>query len=158
MAEKKYAKCILTKELIRKIPYYGGKSMVAHDGELNADCSIGYHCISKPMSFDEPHAHDFHETLCFIGGDPENITDLGADIEFTLDGEKHRIRTAAAVSIPKGMVHCPIVIKKVRKPFVFLEISLTRIWRPAGAPEKRSIPGRALDGGKRAGSKSRRSR
>ena len=36
----KYGKCIHTKDLIRNIPYYGGKSIVAHDGELDAKCSI----------------------------------------------------------------------------------------------------------------------
>lgn len=157
MAKKRYAKCILTKKLIREIPYYGGKSIVAHDGELNADCSMGYHCISKPMSFDEPHAHDFQEMLCFIGGDPTNIMDLGAEVEFTLDGEKHFIKKAAVVTIPKGLIHCPIVIKNVKKPFVFLEVSLTRIWRPAGAPQKKSIPARILGGGKAAKAKPRRS-
>ena len=148
MIKQKFAKHILAEKLIREIPYYTGKSIVAHDGELDADCSMGYHCISKPISFDEPHAHDFQEILCFIGGDPTNIMDLGAEIEFSLGGEKHVLTKPAVVSIPKGMVHCPIIIRKVRKPLVFLEVSLTRIWRPAGSPGKKSIPGRILSGGK----------
>jgi hypothetical protein len=93
--------------------------------------------------------------LCFIGGDPTNITDLGAQIEFTLGDEKHVITRPAIVSIPKGLVHCPIVIKKVKKPLVFLEVSLTRIWKPAGDPTKRSIPGRILSGGKTSKTKPR---
>lgn len=133
-AKTKYGDRILTKKLIRKIPYYGGKSIVAHDGELDADCSMGYHCIAKPMSFDHPHSHDFPEMLCFIGGNPEDITDFGAEIEFTLGGEKHRITTPAVVSIPGGVEHCPIVFKKVTKPIVFLEVSLTRIWKSGGPP------------------------
>jgi hypothetical protein len=72
----KYGKRILTKKLIREIGHYTGKSIVAHDGELDADCSLGYHCISKPMSFDHPHAHDFPEMLCFIGSNPLDITGL----------------------------------------------------------------------------------
>jgi hypothetical protein len=133
-AKTKYGKRILTKKLIREISHYTGKSIVAHDGELDADCSLGYHCISKPMSFDFPHSHDFPEMLCFIGGDPRDITDFGAEIEFTLGGEKHMITTPAVVSIPKGVKHCPIVFKKVEKPIVFLEVSLTRIWKPSGPP------------------------
>jgi hypothetical protein len=138
MAKKmKYGKCIHTKDLIRKIPYYGGKSIVAHDGELDADCSIGYHCIAKPMSFDIVHAHNFPEMLCFIGGNPTDITDFGAEIEFTLGGEKHKINKAAVVSIPSNVEHCPIVFTKVTKPLIFLEISLTRIWKPAGRNPKK---------------------
>ena len=142
MATKtKYGKHILTKKLIREIAHYTGKSIVAHDGELDTDCSMGYHCISKPMSFDHPHSHDFPEMLCFIGGNPLDITDFGAEIEFTLGGEKHLINTLAVVSIPKGVTHCPIIIKKVTKPIIFMEVSLTRIWKPSGPPPKK--PARA---------------
>ena len=129
MADK-YGKCINTTNLVREIPYYFGKSLVAHNGELDADCSLGYHHISKPMSFDDPHSHPFGEMLCFIGADPKDVTDLGAEIEFTIGGEKHLITTAAVVSIPPGVKHCPVIFKRVDKPVVFLEISLTRIWKP----------------------------
>jgi len=138
MATKtKYGKCIHTKELMKKIPYYGGESIVAHNGELDTDCSIGYHCIAKPMSFDHIHAHNFPEMLCFIGGRAEDINDFGAEIEFTIGGEKHLIKTPAVVSIPAGVKHCPIVFKKVKKSLVFLEISLTRIWKPGRERRKR---------------------
>jgi hypothetical protein len=139
MAESKYGNCIKT-GLIMDIAHYTGKSIVAHNGELDADCSLGYHCISKPMSFDHPHSHDFPEMLCFIGGNPEDITDLGAEIEFTLGGENHTITSAAVVSIPSNVEHCPIVFKRVDKPLVFLEVSLTRIWKPVGPPPPKKKP------------------
>jgi hypothetical protein len=137
MPESKYGKCIKTTALYKEISYYTGKSLVAHNGELDADCSIGYHHISKKMSFDDPHSHDFPEMLCFIGSDAKDVTDLGAEIEVTLGGEKHLINTAAIVSIPPNVEHCPIVFKKVDKPLVFLEISLTRIWKPKGNNRKK---------------------
>jgi hypothetical protein len=78
--------------------------------------------------------------LCFIGGNVKDITDFGAEIEFTLGGEKHKITSPAVVSIPAGVKHCPIAITKVTKPLVFLEISLTRIWEPRRRrpPEKKA--------------------
>ena len=84
------------------------------------------------------HAHDFAEMLCFIGGNPEDITDFGAEIEMTLgeEGEVYKINETAVVAMPAGLMHCPIVFKKVTKPIVFLEISLTRIWKPTGTPDK----------------------
>jgi hypothetical protein len=132
----KYGKCFHSKDLNVRIPYYGGPSMVAHKGELDEDCSIGYHCIAKDMSFDEPHSHPFPEMLCFIGGDPENINDFGAEVEFTIGGETHKITTSTVVSIPGNVDHCPIKIKKVTKPIVFLEVSMTRIWKPGGRNAK----------------------
>jgi hypothetical protein len=129
MAETKYGKHII-KNLIRDIDHYTGYSIVAHNGELDADCSIGYHCVSEPISFDRPHSHNFHELLCFLGGDPTDIRDLGAEVEVCLgeEGEKHVINTAGVVSIPAGLVHCPIHIRNVKKPIVFLEVSLTRVY------------------------------
>jgi hypothetical protein len=135
-AKSKYAKCFHSKDLNVRIPYYGGPSIVAHKGELDADCSIGYHCIAKKMSFDEPHSHPFPEMLCFIGGDPKNINDFGAEISFTIGGEKHIITEPTVVSIPGNVEHCPITFTKVTKPLIFLEVSLTRIWKPGGRNAK----------------------
>jgi hypothetical protein len=137
MADKtKYGKCFHSKDLNVRIPYYGGPSIVAHKGELDADCSIGYHCIAKDMSFDEPHSHPFPEMLCFFGGNPENINDFGAEVEFTIGGETHKITAPTVVSIPGNVDHCPIKIKKVTQPIVFLEVSMTRIWKPGGRNAK----------------------
>jgi hypothetical protein len=136
-AKTKYGKCFHSKDLNIRIPYYGGPSLVAHKGELDADCSIGYHCIAKKMSFDEPHSHPFPEMLCFIGGNPENINDFGAEIEFTIGGETHKITTPTVVSIPGNVEHCPIVFTRVAKPLIFLEVSLTRIWKPGGRNAKK---------------------
>ena len=135
MTQSKYGKYIKT-ELIRDISHYTGKSIVAHDGELDNECSMGYHCITKPMSFDHPHSHDFAEMLCFIGGDPLDITDFGAEIEITLGDERevHKITSPSVVAMPPGLLHCPIVFVKVEKPLVFLEVSLTRIWKPSDPP------------------------
>jgi hypothetical protein len=136
MTESKYGNCIKTAGIIREIPDYIGKSILSHKGELDADCCMGYHCVNRPISFDDPHTHDFTEMLCFIGGNPLDITDLGAEIEFTIGGEKHLINTTAVVSIPPNVEHCPLVFKKVEKPIVFLEISLTRNFS-----EKKTGPG-----------------
>jgi hypothetical protein len=139
MAEGKYGHCIKTTSLIKEIPYYFGKSIVAHDGELDADCSLGYHHIAKPISFDDPHSHAFPEMLCFIGTDSKDITDLGAEVEITLGEEKHLITTAAVVSIPANLKHCPIKITSVKRPIVFLEVSLTRIWKPGKTTRKKPV-------------------
>jgi hypothetical protein len=136
-AKTKYGKCFHSGDLILKIDHYDGKSMVAHKGELDADCSIGYHCIAKPINFDRVHAHAFPEMLGFIGGNAKDITDFGAEIEFTIGGEKHKITKPTIVSIPGNVEHCPINITKVTKPIIFLEISLARIWKPGGPPPKK---------------------
>jgi hypothetical protein len=66
--------------------------------------------------------------LFFFGGDPTDIRELGAEVEITLgeEKEKHVLTKAGAITIPAGLMHCPIRIKNVTKPIAFLEVSLTR--------------------------------
>jgi hypothetical protein len=123
----KYGKYVHTKDLYIEIPHYTGTSLVARDGKLEGNVSMCYHCITKPISFDKTHSHDFEETLCFIGGNPLDITDFDAVIEYTINGEKHVLTEPGCVSMPRGLPHCPISIKNVspEKPIVFMEISLS---------------------------------
>jgi len=128
MAETKYGKHVI-KEPFVTIPHYTGPSIVSHEGEFDADVCMGYHCLANAeYKAERPHTHDYHELLCFIGGDPTNIEDFGAEIEICLgeEQEKHTITSTTVVSIPPGLVHCPLIVKKLDKPVVFLEISLTR--------------------------------
>jgi hypothetical protein len=69
------------------------------------------------------HKHDVDEFIFFIGGDPTNILDFGAEVELSLgegkDQEKHTINTTSVVYVPKGLVHLPVKFKKVDKPILF---------------------------------------
>jgi hypothetical protein len=134
MAKTKYGKHI-HQGPFATIAHYTGTSLLSHNGELNADVCIGYHCLANAKYKAEmPHTHDFHELLCFIGGNPRDIKDFGAEIEITLGEERevHLINSTTVVSIPPGLLHCPLVVKKCdpNRPVVFLEISLTRKWPP----------------------------
>jgi hypothetical protein len=132
----KYAKCIVT-DLFKKIDYYTGSSYVAHNGELGGNITMAYHCVTKPKLFNMTHAHDFQEVLCFIGGNPLDITDFGAEVEIQLgaEHEKHVITKTSCVSIPPNLPHCPLNIKRVDKPIIFLEISNSPTYgKPAPKP------------------------
>ncbi len=131
MAGTKYGKHIL-KDVIKESPGNANYMVMAHEGELNIGCSMGYHLVSEDKEFDNPHSHEFAELLCFLGTDPADIRDLGAEVEICLgeEGEKHLIDTAAVVSIPGGLIHCPLTIKNVKKPIVFMEVSLTSDYGP----------------------------
>ena len=133
--QSKYGKYIISKEIYKVIQDYTGTSLLSHNGELKADLSMGYHCVTKPILFKETHSHNNAEILCFIGGNPRDITDFGAEIEMSLgpELEKHVITQTSCVSIPPNLPHCPLNIKKVTKPVVFLEISLTPSYKAVGS-------------------------
>ena len=109
-------------------PGYTGTSIFAHHNEYKNGTTLGYHCINDLYEVPFSHSHDFHELLCFIGGNPEDINDLGAEISICLgdEMEEHIITSATVVSIPPGLKHCPLKVKKITKPFVFLEVSATK--------------------------------
>jgi hypothetical protein len=129
MAAKKYQKYVMSKELYMKFPRgYVGTSLLSHKGELNPNVCFGYHCIDNTeYKHPEPHTHDFDELLGFIGGNPLDITDFGAEVRFCLgkEQEEYIITEPTIVSIPAGMVHCPLTVTRCDKPIVMLEISLT---------------------------------
>jgi hypothetical protein len=64
----------------------------------------------------DSHTHKFGELISFCGYDYEDIQDLGAEIEFTVDNQKHIITKSFAAFVPAGVQHGPLVVRNVRKP------------------------------------------
>ena len=117
-------------------PGMTGMSIFAHHDEYKNGTTLGYHCINTTYEAPITHSHDFHELLCFIGGNPEKINDLGAEISICLGDEleEHIITSATVVSITPGLKHCPLKVRKITRPFVFLEISATKGYSQSGIP------------------------
>jgi DNA-binding MarR family transcriptional regulator len=91
-----------------------------------SNLGIGFAYVTKPETFiDETHQHPFDQWLFFIGADGNNLSDFDADIEIYLDGKKEIINFSGYVFIPKGMNHCPLVIKRVGKPLIFMDARTT---------------------------------
>ncbi|NLT66657.1 MAG: hypothetical protein GXX84_08650 [Acidobacteria bacterium] len=62
------------------------------------------------------HVHDYDEIVIHLGTDPEDQEDLGAEIEFVVDGETLTINKTSAVYVPKGVKHGPLTWKKFWRP------------------------------------------
>lgn len=129
--KSKYGKC-LVKLPIRKM---GETSMFSAGADLlhGFPCNIIYAFGLKvgPLGMStEPHIHDHDEVVYFIGSDPKNIGDLGAEVNFKIgpkgQEEDHILSEPTAVVIPKGVWHCPMVTLKFQKPFLCMAVSLTQ--------------------------------
>jgi len=72
-----------------------------------------------------PHIHKDAELLFHIGTNPDDPMDLGAEVELYMgeELEKHVITESCVVYIPPGFVHCPWRIKKVDRPWLFIEVN-----------------------------------
>jgi hypothetical protein len=129
MATKKYWRNVIKGPFFKDLePGMTGTSIWAHHNEYKNGTTLGYHCVNSLYQAMETHSHPFHETFVFLGSDPMNINDLhGGEIRVCLGEEKEEqvITSAAAVSIPAGLPHSPVIIKPGRTPIIFMEISTT---------------------------------
>lgn len=102
------------------------------DGQ-NLNFSWGYYNRTGNLRPGNPggHIHPYDECLLFGGLDYDNPNDLGAVIEIRLgeENEKYTITTPVVVTVPRGLVHCPIEVKEVRKPFGFNMMALNSTYK-----------------------------
>jgi hypothetical protein len=125
MAMTKYGKYVIKKPLA--IGGYGPEYIYTGEREYNSNFTIMFLRITGPTLMEEfPHSHDFDMYLYFMSFDPDNMGELGADIEIGLGEEReiHKITTPTTVYIPAGMVHCPLEFKKVTKPILLVHCTL----------------------------------
>jgi hypothetical protein len=97
------------------------------EDDFQSSFSMFVIAVDRPNLMEEtPHSHDFDMYLVFCGMDPNNMGDLGAEIEFYYgeEREKHVITTPTTIYIPKGMTHCPLEFKKVTKPILFIHATI----------------------------------
>ncbi len=78
---------------------------------------------SPYLMIPEPHQHNCAEILYFIGGNPMDFQDFGAEVEFVMgegkEAETYIINATTWVYVPKNLPHCPLNFKKVDKPIMF---------------------------------------
>ena len=68
----------------------------------------------------DSHIHKYGEMLGFYGFNYENIQDLGAEIEITIDNEKNIVDRSFAAYVPPGVQHGPIIVRHVRRPIFWV--------------------------------------
>jgi hypothetical protein len=126
MAESKYAKYIITEtgpeprvrekaeRLSDKMTY-----LLHLDGDVVKGASW-VNCIWFWKGFDEAlveaHEHPYDEVLTFFGTNPEDPHDLAGEIEFWMGDEKYILTKTCMVFVPKGLRHCPLIIRRVDRP------------------------------------------
>ncbi|MCJ7604653.1 MAG: hypothetical protein MUO19_01285 [Dehalococcoidales bacterium] len=73
---------------------------------------------------DKPHAHPQPEILFFLGTDLDDASRLNGEAEIYLGKEmvKYTITEPTAVVVPAGLAHCPLVMTKVEKPFLLMDV------------------------------------
>jgi hypothetical protein len=78
----------------------------------------------------EAHVHPYDEIIGFIGTNPEDPNDLGAETELWIDDEKYIITESFMAYFPKGLKHCPLSVTNVKRPIFHFDIQMAE-----GRPE-----------------------
>ena len=130
MAEAKYGKYIITgTKSDLKLPSYRRDAAEITAGEhtrliyLDGDVIKGafyVECVwywkGSEQSIVGAHTHDFDEVIAFFGTNEEAPQDLCGEVELWLEDEKHMLTKSCLVFVPKGMRHCPLIIRRVDRP------------------------------------------
>ena len=128
MADKKYSDCFVTIPFVKgsKGPLFSVNSKIMNGFGAQVIYACAYETGITGKST-KPHTHDFDEAIFFIGTDPHHFDELGAEVEMSMgeEEEKYVFDVPTVIVVPKGMPHCPIVTKKIDRPYVCFVVSLT---------------------------------
>jgi hypothetical protein len=91
-----------------------------------SNLAIGFAYITTPDSLGgDTHSHPHDQWIFLIGGNSKNFLDFDADVEMFLGDKVRKINYPCYFFIPKNTPHCPLVIKRVGKPLVFIDARVT---------------------------------
>jgi hypothetical protein len=141
MAKRKYDKYIINPPHIQMRLNSDGSvifdGIMANQRVLNYNFTVGHQFVRKPFKGDNPaHTHNFQEFLCWYSGNPDDPEEFEAEVVLYMGEElvKYVFTRPTIVSLPPGLVHCPLEITKVERPIIQLEIMLPA---PDGSPPTR---------------------
>jgi hypothetical protein len=130
--------------------HYGPLNADTHDGAItdihgkDFEFHMSYESMNRaPYRFgpipDKPHVHPYTEFLLFMGADCDDLSDLGAEVEMYMgkEMEKHVITTPSVAIQPKGHAHCPLIVNKQDKPWIF---AVVRPWGHGGRGKSGYLP------------------
>jgi len=143
MGETKYGKYIITeRKKDVKLPEYRRGSMEAPAQMATLTAYLANEVIKGAFYTEcawfwqgsdivgvDAHEHDYDEVVGFFGTNPADVKDLGGEIEIWLGDENIFSRKAVWVFIPKGLKHCPLIIRKVNRPIFHFSVAPAGIYQ-----------------------------
>ena len=69
------------------------------------------------------------------GTNPADPFNLGGEVQITLGDELHSITQSCAIFVPRGLQHCPLVIKKVSTPILLVTTGASKNYTQILTPD-----------------------
>lgn len=75
----------------------------------------------------EMHTHPEEEILVFVGLDPDDMNNIGAEVELGMgeECERHIVIKPSVYICPKGFPHLPVIVRWVDRPYGFIVCCLS---------------------------------
>jgi hypothetical protein len=91
-----------------------------------------------PLMNESPAAASADRAKAYIGGDPENVRDIGTEIEISMgaEPETYTINSASVTYIPKGIAHRQRVLRKPARSSFVLTLTLPPKYVEPAKPKK----------------------
>ena len=149
MAKSKYTKYVIDKDLMPPEPRAMVRAMKDQakegrtldrtmllgiqdsilKGSFFDGCEILWQLTGNgPVSIELPHEHDFDEIIGFAGTNRNHPRELGGEIEFNMGGEKLTLTKTCLIFVPRGIRHCPVVLKRIDTPIFMFEAGNDRVY------------------------------
>ena len=122
--------------LVKTIPYQFWPNQICRQSAVmngdflnnNIHVEIATPAVAGRLGPNAPEAHDCDQAMIFLGSNPLDLGELGAQIEFCMgpEKEKHMITVSRPVYIPKGLAHGPITILSMDRRIIVMTVSHTR--------------------------------
>lgn len=122
MSKTKYGQYVIQNPINYDAPYGADVSYTGEKDFKNNFTEI-FVRITRDMVMEEyAHTHDFDMYVWVLPLDPDNMDDLGAEVEMTFgeEAEKHIVTKTACFYVPKGLIHAPFIFRNVTKPILFI--------------------------------------
>jgi hypothetical protein len=103
------------KDMLTQITYLDSEVL---PGAYYAESSWLYRAYPDKV-WVKSHTHDSDEVFGLYGSDPENPNELNGEIELWIGGEKYLITKSCLIFVPKGVKHCPLILRRIDKPVFF---------------------------------------
>jgi quercetin dioxygenase-like cupin family protein len=126
MTESKYGKYIVTElnapfsqDFNAQYAKWATRVLWIDDKVVEGAFHMNVSWYLRPQTGQQPigaHRHDSNEIIGFFGNNHEDPYELGGEVEFWLEDEKHMITRSCLIFVPAGMQHCPLVLRRVDRP------------------------------------------
>jgi hypothetical protein len=129
MVAKKYGKYVIPLDFKNDRPGFYRQIAGVSGKPFGLEFNIEYGAYWAPGNMGSepprPHVHAYNQVMLWLGGDGNDMGELGAEVELAIgsEGETYMVTSSTAVAVPAGLQHYPAHIHRMDRRFLYMEVS-----------------------------------